>query len=98
VAPVAKFGTYLVRPKAGHFCVDQGRRTVDGRRLGWLWIFPDGKVGVSNKNIGDKPPMVWRKQDIIEAYRKADNVTLPMFTRHVETYSELAVTFCLPFP
>jgi hypothetical protein len=94
----AVFGTYLARPKSGHFCVDKGRRTVDGRRLSWLWIFPTGRVGPSNKRMSAGPELVWTKRAIIDAYEAAHNETLPMFTRHVEIYSELAITFCLPLP
>ncbi|OZG70152.1 hypothetical protein BTA51_27675 [Hahella sp. CCB-MM4] len=103
----ARFGTYCPLPKTGlmgrrnqneHFCVDKGRRTVDGRRLAWLWIFPDGRVRPSNKNMGDNPTMVWTKQQIIDAYQAAGNPALPMFTRHVEIHAELAITFCLPYP
>lgn len=97
----AKFGTYCdlkKKTKGVHFCVDRGRRTVDGRRLSWLWIFPKGIVGAAHKVITDDPSFIWTKQDIVDAYRAANNPTLPMFTRHVDTYSELAITFCLPLP
>lgn len=98
-----KFGTYCGLPgqkhsKTAHFCVDKRRRTVDGRRLAWLWVFPNGKVHPVHKGMADKPTMLWTKQQIMQAYTQAKNETLPMFTRHVDTYSELAITFCLPFP
>ncbi len=94
----AKFGTYLNLKKDEHFCVDQGRRTVDGRRLGWLWMFKDGKPAKSNKMMDGPPPAIWTKQDLIDAYTKENNLALPMFTRHVEIFPELAITFCLPAP
>lgn len=100
ILPTAKFGTYCMLKKSdkgAHFCVDRGRRTVDGRRLSWLWIFPRGDVRSVHKTMDDKPSFVWTKQQIIDAYLAADNPTLPMWTRHVDTYSELAITFCLPF-
>ena len=99
LAPVnAKFGTYLSGERTGHFCVDKGRRTVDGRRLAWLWIFHNGIAGPSNRKLSDPPGLLWTKQDIINAYGQANDVTLPLFTRHVEIYPELAITFCLPYP
>ncbi len=94
----ARFGTYcppFKKDKTSHFCVDQGRRTVDGRRLAWLWIFPDGRPGPAHKGMG-VPTALWTKQDILDAWNAAHNPTLPVFTRHVEIYSELAITFCLP--
>ena len=94
----ARFGSYINFGKGGHFCVDHGRRTVDGRRLNWLWIFKDGKTGKSNKMMDGPPPAIWTKDNIIAAYTKANNPSLPMFTRHVEIYPELAITFCLPRP
>ncbi len=96
----AKFGTYCPLPtsKKEHFCVDKGRRTVDGRRLSWLWIFADGQIRPAHKKMGDNPTMIWTKQQIIDAYRAANNPTLPMFTRHVDQHSELAITFCLARP
>jgi hypothetical protein len=100
VPATAKFGTYLERPKSGHFCVDKGRRTVDGRRLSWLWIFPDGEARPSNKLFitqGLAPQLVWTKAAIQAAYPD-ESGALPIFTRHKEIYSELAITFCLPFP
>lgn len=95
----ARFGTYCPRQKgtSQHFCVDMGRKTVDGRRLSWLWVFPDGNIRPAHKVLAEKPSLIWTKQDIITAYRNANNKTLPMWTRHVDTYSELAITFCLPF-
>jgi hypothetical protein len=93
----ARFGTYVKPTETTHFCVDRGRRTVDGRRLAWLWVYPDGVVTPAHKNMGDKPTMIWTKQDIINAYSAANNATLSMFTRHVDQYSELAITFCLPY-
>jgi len=98
IPPTATFGTYLSGSKSGHFCVDKGRRTVDGRRLAWLWIFADGKPGKSNKKMSDPPELIWTKAEIVMAYKAANDVTLPMFTRHVEIYPELAITFCLPLP
>jgi len=98
------FGTYCGMPGAlqhsskKHFCVDMGRRTVDGRRLAWLWVFPNGDVRPVHKTMSDKPTMLWTKKQIMDAYVKAGNETLPLFVRHVDTYSELAITFCLPFP
>jgi hypothetical protein len=65
LAPVnAKFGTYANKQKGGHFCTDAGRRTVDGRRLAWLWIFGNGQPKGAHKNIPDPPALVWTKQDI----------------------------------
>jgi len=98
VPGTAKFGTYLSGKRTGHFCVDKGRRTVDARRLAWLWIFADGRARPSNKIFTDPPDLLWTKQDIINAYQQANDQTLPMFTRHVERFPELAITFCLPFP
>lgn len=92
----ALFGSYINFGKGGHFCVDQGRRNVDGRRLSWLWIFKDAKPDKSNKMMYGPPPAIWKKQDIIDAYTKENNLSLLMFTRHVEIYPELAITFCLP--
>lgn len=92
------FGTYLNRPSAGHFCVNHGRRTVDGRRLSWLWIFPGGAARSSNNAMPSPPPLVWTRQEILAAYAAAQDNMLPMFTRHVEKYAELAITFCLEFP
>mgnify|MGYP003683180577 FL=1 len=40
-----------------HFCVDCGRKTVDGRRLSWLWVYPDGNVRPAHKK-GDKPNLI----------------------------------------
>lgn len=94
----AVFGTYSNMAKSEHFCVDKGRRTVDGRRLSWLWLFKDGKPGKSNKMIDEPPKLIWSKQDIIDAYSAAGNNMLPMFTLHVEIYPELAITFCLKVP
>ncbi|AZZ92657.1 hypothetical protein EUZ85_18775 [Hahella sp. KA22] len=97
----AKFGTYCNIPRSSgraHFCVDKGRRTVEGRRLSWLWVFPDGNVRPAHKILTDNPTYVWTKQQIIDAYRAAKNPGLPMFTRHVDKHSELAITFCLPLP
>ena len=104
----AKFGTYCDAPKSGglfskkdqsaHFCVDKGRKTVDGRRLAWLWVYPDGVIRPAHKVMSDNPVFVWTKQQIIDAYKAAKNETLPMYTRHVDQHSELAITFCLPFP
>jgi hypothetical protein len=93
------FGSYC--PKFGrrqHFCVDQGRRTVDGRRLAWLWVFPDGAAKKAHKKLDDAPAALWNKKQILDAWKAANDATLPVFTRHVDTYSELAVTFCLPPP
>lgn len=95
--PKTVFGTYCQVQK-GHFCVDFGRRTVDGRRLGWLWVFPDGKAKPSNKMFAEPPPLVWSIDEILDAFQKAGNDTLSMWTRHEEKYSELAITFCLPLP
>ncbi|GLS27708.1 hypothetical protein [Marinibactrum halimedae] len=103
VSNQAKFGSY-VSGRSGrtrrneHFCVDKGRRTVDGRRLAWLWVYPDGVPRGSSKLLPDPPSCVWTKQQIIDAYRAANNPALPMFTRHKEIHSELAITFCLPYP
>jgi hypothetical protein len=94
----AKFGTYCNLSKREHFCVDNGRRTVDGRRLSWLWVFPNGDVRPSSKKMADKPTLIWTKDQIAKAYNDARNPTLPMWTRHVEIFSELAITFCLPAP
>lgn len=94
----AVFGTYAKIAKLKHFCVDEGRRTVDGRRLSWLWIFKDGKPSKSNKKIDEPPNLIWSKQDIATAYLAAGNNLLPMFTRHVEIFPELAITFCLKVP
>jgi len=97
----ARFGSYVpmdIKSRGAHFCVDKARKTVEGRRLAWLWVYPDGVVRPAHKTLGDKPTVIWTKQDIIKAYRAANNATLPMFTRHVDTYSELAITFCLPYP
>lgn len=93
----AVFGTYC-DVKKGHFCVDMGRRTVDGRRLNWLWVFPDGKAKPSNKAFSDPPPLLWTRDQVLNAFRAANNETLSMWTRHVEKFSELAITFCLPLP
>ncbi|TQV74162.1 hypothetical protein FKG94_16260 [Exilibacterium tricleocarpae] len=97
------FGTYSARTQVEthnnpHFCVDFGRRTVDGKHLSWLWVFPLGKVGQVNKVLVEEPTYIWTKQHIITAYNEAGNPDLVMWTRHVEKYSELAITFCLPFP
>jgi hypothetical protein len=100
----AKFGTYcdlkksFLARKSPHFCVDSGRRTVDGRRLAWLWVFPDGEVKKAHKVLDDPPPSVWTKAEVLKAWRDAGNETLSMWTRHVDTFSELAITFCLPQP
>jgi len=94
----AKFGTYVDKKKGGHFCVDAARKTVDGRRLAWLWIFGNGQPMGAHKLIPDPPTLIWTKQNIIDAYNGAADATLPMFTRHVDTYPELAITFCLPYP
>lgn len=97
----ARFGTYIPHGKSGlgqHFCVDHGRRTVDGRRLAWLWVYPDGIIRPAHKIMDEKPTVIWTKQDIVNAYKAANDVTLPMFTRHVDQHSELAITFCLPYP
>lgn len=99
----ARFGSYCMLPQSGvhskhaHFCVDCGRKTVDGRRLSWLWVYPDGNVRPAHKK-GDKPNLIWTKKQIVDAYKLAANKTLPMWTRHVDQYSELAISFCLPFP
>lgn len=99
VPSTVKFGTYLPsKPTTGHFCVDKGRRTVDGRRLAWLWMYPDGNPRPPNKIITDPPTLVWTKAEIVAAYVAAKNEMLPMFTRHKEIYPELTVTFCLPLP
>lgn len=95
VPDAAVFGTYCNMGKSNHFCVDKGRRTVDGRRLSWLWIFKNGKPGGSNKNNTDPPKLIWTKKNIMDAYAAAGDNMLPMFTRHVELYPELAITFCL---
>ncbi|MDN3639488.1 hypothetical protein QWY82_11800 [Simiduia curdlanivorans] len=97
----AKLGTYCPAGKLGgraHFCVDKGRRSVDGRRLAWLWVFPQGQVRPAHKVMSDNPTLIWTKQQIVDAYKSANNKTLPMWTRHVDQHSELAITFCLPFP
>ncbi len=95
----ATFGTYCDRKAMGkHFCVDYGRRTVTGGRLGWLWVFPDGVAKPSSKKMSDPPPLVWTRAEIIAAWKAAKNPTLAVFTRHVEIFSELAITFCLPAP
>lgn len=94
------FGTYFsgLPSKGVHVCVDAGRRTVNGLRLSWLWVYPGGRVGPSNKKIGALPTATWTKQDIILAHETCNKTTLPLWTRHAETYSELAISVCLPFP
>jgi hypothetical protein len=100
----AVFGTYCdlsrprMSPKTPHFCVDAGRRTVDGRRLAWLWVFPDGQPKAVHKTDDALPSAVWTKAQVLQAWRDAGNETLSLWTRHVDTYSELAITFCLPAP
>jgi len=99
-----RFGTYCDLklgkriPADAHFCVDAGRRTVDGRRLAWLWVFPDGRPRRAHKVLEDPPSLVWTKAEILAAWDSANNPTLATFTRHVDTFSELAITFCLPLP
>ena len=75
-----------------HFCVDCGRKTVDGRRLSWLWVYPDGNVRPAHKK-GDKPNLIWTKKQIVDAYKDAANKTLPMWTRHIP-HGNLSITYC----
>jgi hypothetical protein len=95
----ATFGTYPPKDGVGkHFCCDWGRRTVDGKRLSWLWVFPDGKAKSSNKQM-PPPDLIWTRKQIADAWNatKEPKVTAA-WTRHVEIFSELAIPFCLPKP
>jgi hypothetical protein len=83
-----------------HFCVDGGRRTVDGHRLQWMWIYKDG-VPAADKKLGITSNCFWSKAEVLGAWDAAlvdRTVPLAAFTRHTELLSELAITFCLPFP
>ena len=52
----------------------------------------------AHKVLDDLPTAVWTKAQVLQAWKDAGNETLSMWTRHVDAFSELAITFCLPAP
>ena len=42
--------------------------------------------------------MLWTRDQVVDAWKATKNQTLPVFTRHVATFSELASRSASPSP